>query len=232
MQTCAQKRWRIGAALWALSALFLPVQFAVALQWPDGYSLFANAISDLGVTRCGVFADDSALPRTVCSPWHDLFNIGLVASGLVTTVGAVLLHGRWATRAGRTGTVLAAISGAFVVAVGFAPWDISPELHDAAALAQAVTQWLAMLLLASAAGRGLFRSLTAFTVVLSIASFVDFLISLAGRGAGLLPLGIAERLAFDTLVLWTAAVGMFVWLRSRAASTSTQGDPPRLDTMR
>lgn len=216
MQTRARYRWRLGAALWALTALFLPLQFVVALWWPDGYSLSANAISDLGVTSCGVFDDGSAPARAVCSPWHALFNVGVMASGVVTTLGAVLLYGRWPDLAGRIGVFLAAASGVFVVVVGFAPWDLLPGVHDAAALAQAATQWLAMLLLASAAGRGLFRRVTVVTVVVSVASFLDFLLSLDGQGAAVLPLGIAERLAFDTLVVWTAGVGVFSRLTSRA----------------
>jgi len=62
--TSGAKRWSIGGGLWALSALLLRVQL-IALQRPDEYSLTHIAISDLGVTSCGVSADGGAQARTV-----------------------------------------------------------------------------------------------------------------------------------------------------------------------
>lgn len=215
----AQKRWSSGAGLWALSALILPLQLVVALRWPDGYSLAENAISDLGVTSCRRFTEGIAQARFVCSPWHDLFNFGVVLCGALTALGAILLLGRWGTFMGRVGTVLAAVSGVFVAVVGLAPWDLYPQVHDAAALAQAVLQWLAMLLLA-AAGRGRFRIVTCALVALSVASFCNFVLSLEGEESVILPFGVAERLAFDTLTLWTAAVGVRILAASRSAARS------------
>ncbi len=40
-----------------------------------------------------------------------------------------------------------ALSGVLVAIAGLAPWDTHPDLHDAAATGQALTQWLAMVLL-------------------------------------------------------------------------------------
>ena len=48
-------RHRIGAVAWVATMLLCPVQLAVALRWPRGYSITGNAISDLGVTTCGEF---------------------------------------------------------------------------------------------------------------------------------------------------------------------------------
>lgn len=217
MYTRTPKRWFIGAAAWAVSGLFLPLQIVVALQWPHGYSVFDNAISDLGVTSCGVFADSAATARLICSPWHVFFNSGLVACGALTALGAALLYGRWGGRTGRVGSALAAASGVSVITVGLVPWDVFPDVHDGAALAQALTQWVAMVLLAIAAGRGAFRVITFAVVVVSIAAFLNFLVSLEGVSPAALPLGIAERLAFDTLTLWTASVGVSLLAASRVA---------------
>lgn len=204
-----RQRWRIGAALWVASALLLPVQLIVALQWPDGYSVTGNAISDLGVTVCGPFTEGGVV-REVCSPWHVGFNAGMVVSGVLTALGAVLLHGCWSRRTGRVATILMAAVGVCVVAVGFAPWDRHPALHDGAAAAQALLQWAAMILLAVAAGRSVFRWVTIAAVAVSILGFAAFLLALDGAAVPGLSFGIAERLSFDTLTVWTAAVGVAV----------------------
>ncbi|WP_279367693.1 DUF998 domain-containing protein [Microbacterium testaceum] len=226
MYTCSIRRLQIGAALWAVTLVLLPLQMAVALQWPRRYSIADNAISDLGVTSCGVFSDYATTARLICSPWHAVFNGGMVVSGALITAGAVLLGGSWGGRTGRTGSVLAAVSGVFVILVGCFPWNTFPELHDAAALGQALTQWSAMILLAAAAGRGAFRALTFATVAVSLASFVVFVDGLEGGRSPLLPLGIAERLAFDTLTLWTAAVGVSVAVQVARRTPTTRGLRP------
>ncbi len=210
-----RQRWRIGAALWVASALLLPVQLIVALQWPDGYSVTRNAISDLGVTVCGPFTEGGQV-REVCSPWHVGFNAGMVVSGVLTALGAALLHGCWSSRTGRVATLLMAVVGVCVVVVGFAPWDRQPALHDGAAAAQAFLQWAAMVLLAVAAGRSAFRWLTIAAVAVSILGFAAFLLALDGAALPGLSFGIAERLSFDTLTVWTAAVGVAVLLGSRS----------------
>ena len=203
------QRWRIGAALWVASAVLLPIQLVVAVQWPQGYSVTANAISDLGVTVCRLFTEGGQ-PREVCSPGFAVFNIGMVVSGVLTALGAVLLHGRWSNRSGRAGTILMAVVGVCVVVVGFAPWDLQPGLHDSAAAVQALAQWVAMILLAVSAGRGLFRGLTIATVIISVIGFAAFLLALDGAAIPGLSFGIAERLSFDTLTVWTVAVGVAV----------------------
>lgn len=201
-------RYRTGALAWMASTVIFPVQLLVALRWPQGYSLRDNAISDLGVTGCGLFSEQGQLVRNVCSPWHPLFNLGLVGSGVLIVLGAVLLQGWWDTRSGRAGTLLMVLVGILISVVGLAPWDAFPELHDGVALGQAVAQWLAMVLLAVSAGPGRFRRLTLVVVVVSIVGFTAFLAALDGPEVPWLGLGGTERVSFDTLSLWTALVGV------------------------
>lgn len=203
-------RLRVGCVAWILTGLLLPLQVLVAIAWPRGYSLTKNAISDLGVTSCGPYVDGSALVREICSPWHTAFNMGLVVTGILMIVGALLLHGRWDGVAGRVGTVLMSVAGACVVVVGLTPWNLNPDLHDVAAITQALAQWLAMLLLARAAGSGLFRQLTVATVTVSVLGFFVFLSALEGVNIPFVGIGVAERLAFDTLTLWVAITGSAV----------------------
>lgn len=168
------------------------------------------------------FADGHAPARAVCSPWHAVFNVGLVTLGVLTTLGAILLYGRWITRSGKAGIAFAGVSGIFVVLAGPAPWDVAPDVHDFAALCQALLQWAAMILLAVAAGAGRIRTLALACAVVSIAGFIGFLLALDGTEFSLLSLGVAERVAFDSLTLWTAAVGVAALVHSDSPTGSLQ----------
>ncbi|MDN5822207.1 MAG: DUF998 domain-containing protein, partial [Brachybacterium sp.] len=123
-------RYRAGALAWMLSAVILPIQVIVAIGWPGGYSWSRNAISDLGVTSCGEFSEAGQQVREVCSPWHAVFNLGMIASGALIVLGAVLLTGFWGRVAGRAGTVAMVVGGVSVIAVGLSPWDSAPAAHD------------------------------------------------------------------------------------------------------
>ncbi|GAA1196757.1 hypothetical protein GCM10009585_12560 [Brevibacterium paucivorans] len=223
-------RYRAGAVAWLASAVLFPVQLLVALRWPQGYSVRDNAISDLGVTVCGGFSEQGQQVREVCSPWHQLFNAGMVVSGVLIVIGALLLHGWWDSRSGRTGTSVIALTGLSVSIVGLAPWDTHPGVHDFAALGQAVTQWLAMGLLAVAAERGHFRRLTIVALVVSLVGFAAFLAALEGVEVPWVGFGGAERLSFDTLSLWTALVGATL-LRRRGHRGQATG-PAKSPTIR
>lgn len=126
--------YHAGAVALMASAVLVPIQLLVALQWPQGYSVTDNAISDLGVTSCGQFSEQGQQVRDVCSRWHPMFNAAMVASGVLVVIGAVLLHGWWNNRSGRAGTAAMAVGGVLVSLVGLAPWDKNPGVHDGAAL--------------------------------------------------------------------------------------------------
>ena len=113
-----------------------------------------------------------------------------------------------------------AIAGASVIGVGLFPWDVSPAAHDGFALLQAAAQWIAMALIAVAAGPGSFRKVTAAVVILSVASFIMFVAALDGYDMPWIGLGGAERLSFDSLTLWTALTGVAL---VRAHKPSAQG---------
>src|SRR5699024_12747532 len=108
-------------------------------------------------------------------------------------VGAVLLHGWWTGRLGRAGTALMALAGVSVVVVGLAPWDLNPDLHDLAATSQALVQWLAMILLAKAAGAGSFLQVNVANLGVSIASFIAVAFAIARAEIPFLPFRFACR---------------------------------------
>ncbi|WP_247828648.1 DUF998 domain-containing protein [Arthrobacter antioxidans] len=218
-------RLRWGATLWILGLLTFPAQYVAAALWPQRYSWVSNLISDLGVTACGTFDAGTRVERYICSPGHLLANGSTIANGAVLAVGAALLWSAWPRRrTGRLAMVFLATGGVLVMLVGLLPWDRHPEAHDVVALAQAGAQWAGMVVLAfalngSPAARWT-AILTIVGVLVSIIGFVLFVDALSGGPSLALGVGITERVAFDTLTLWGAAVG-FMLLASSVGPGST-----------
>jgi hypothetical membrane protein len=208
-----QDRW--GAALWVLCLVTFPAQIIAAARWPRPYSWGSNTISDLGVTTCATFDPGTPVERYICSPAHLLANAGTAANGALLAAGAVLLWSAWPRRrAGHAAMALLAVSGVLLVLVGVFPWDLQPEAHNITALVQAPVQWAGMIVLVfalrgSSAGRWT-AALTIACVALSIAGFVMFIDAIAGGPSAAVGLGLAERISFDSLTLWSAAVGVIL----------------------
>ncbi|PWD51786.1 DUF998 domain-containing protein [Serinibacter arcticus] len=198
---------RVGALLWILTLAYWPLQVLVAGRWPEPYSWSANYISDLGATLCGTVTDDGPA-RAVCSPEHEWWNIGLAFVGVLTALGAVLLS-RGRRTAERVGLLLVMAGGLAVVVTAVVPFDVDTDVHDLAALAQFVLQILGMVVLAftlRTRGRVAFAVVTLVMVLVAGAGFAAFL-SEGHLGFGV---GIVERVAFDTLTLWTVVAGLFL----------------------
>lgn len=208
-------RLRWGALFWIAGLLSFPAQIIAAAQWPQRHSWTSNFISDLGVTICGTFDGGSYIERFICSPAHALANGSTVTIGAALTMGALLLWSAWPRlRRGRTAMAFLAVSGILVILVGALPWDLYPNAHDVLALAQAAAQWIGMMVLVVALwGDPATRwtsVLTTASVIVSIIGFLLF-IDAMDRGPSLvLGLGITERIAFDTLTLWSAATGVIL----------------------
>ena len=119
---------RLGAAAWIATALYFPLQVVVAMAWPGPYSFRRNAISDLGVTTCDLAA--SGGEALICSPRHVWMNIGFIAFGVLTIVGALAIGS--ALRRSRLMTIAllcVIVTGAGGVLVGLAPYDRAEHLH-------------------------------------------------------------------------------------------------------
>lgn len=198
---------RAGALLWILTLAYWPLALLVASRWPERYSWSEHYISDLGATQCGVVVDDGPL-RSVCSPEHGWWNAGIVALGVLTVLGAVLLS-RGRRTGERVGLLLVMAGGLAVVVTAVVPFDVDKDVHDLAALAQFALQIAGMLVLAftlRTRGRAAFVVLTLLMVVVSVAGFVAFLTE-GHHGFGV---GTVERVAFDALTLWTVVAGLFL----------------------
>lgn len=214
----------MGGWCWVLAAALIPVQALVAARWPHPYSWNSHLISDLGATMCGIADAGARVERYVCSPWHVLANAATIVNGFTLALGAVLLWSVWSRRrSGRTGSVLLAAGGVCVVGVGLTPWDLHPDLHHLFALVQAPLQWLGMVLLVRATwNTTLPRAVpvvTTVSVVVSVAGFALFLDAVGGGTSLALGLGLTERLAFDTLTLWSAAVGAALLVSGKRPGT-------------
>jgi hypothetical membrane protein len=227
-------RLRWGALLWITGLLTFPAQMLAAAQWPRGYSWVSNLISDLGVTTCGTFDFGTRVERYICSPAHVLVNVSFMVSGATLLIGAILLWSAWKRpRTGRVAMVFLAGGGVLVILVGVFPWDLYPEAHDVVALAQAAAQWIGMILLAVASrGNTAARWISAVTtasVLVSVLGFVLFVDAIGGGPSLALGLGLTERVAFDTLTLWSAAVGIILLASRPGIRASTDSRHPEVE---
>ncbi|POH62601.1 DUF998 domain-containing protein [Cryobacterium zongtaii] len=217
-------RLRWGALLWIAGLVTVPAQLIAAAQWPQRYSWTSNLISDLGVTTCDTFDVGTRVERYICSPAHLLVNGSFIVVGATLLIGSLLLWSAWPRlRTGRVAMAFLAAGGVFVMLVGVFPWDTHPEAHNVVALAQAVTQWGGMILLAVASrGNSAAHWISALTIgslLVSVLGFVLFVDVLGGGSVQALGRGLIERVAFDTLTLWSAVVGFVLLKTSTRTST-------------
>ena len=168
------------------------------------------------------------MERYICSPAHMLANGSTIAIGATLMIGALLLWSAWPRlRQGRIAMAFLAVSGTLVVLVGALPWDLYPDAHDLLALASVAAQWVGMIVLVfairgDAASRWI-SVLTIASVIISIIGFVLFIDAMDGGQSATLGLGITERIAFDTLTLWSAATGII--LLTVLPSSRIKADP-------
>lgn len=161
---------------------------------------------------CGIADQGARVERYVCSPWHPLANAATILSGALLALGAAPLWSYWPRRrSGKAASVLLVLGGLGVVGVGLIPWDADPELHNLFALIQAPLRWAGMACLVRATWNTTVPKLvplvTICASVVSVAGFILFLGVVAGGAPLGVGLGVAERVAFDTLTIWSVIVG-------------------------
>jgi hypothetical membrane protein len=199
----ARGRLAAGAVVLLLCGQYWVAEAVTAAAWRTPYSYSRNFISDLGVTAC--------LPRGPCSPWGAVMNGGLMLSGVLAVLAAVLLAPLVPNRSARRGlvglAVLHGIGSAVVGLIHSAPGTPggTPRLHLFGAYAAIIGGNLALLV----AGAGVARPW-----VPSGFRLFSIGVGLAGLGSGLtliatraVPPGLAERGAVDTVVLWEVVTG-------------------------
>lgn len=200
----------VGALCWLFTPAYFAVEVIVAAAWPAPYSFSANAISDLGITRCGEVIQFGGEPIAVCSPWHRLMNLGFVLVGALTAAGAVLLRSVWPQRRlTRVAVAFLVLTGAGGVLIGLAPADISLPLHALGAGLQLPGTVAPLLLVPVLWPKE--RGVAALSLACGLIGTVGSVFYMTGSYLGL-GLGGMERLALWPLTGWTGAVGAVVLL--------------------
>jgi hypothetical membrane protein len=199
-----------GAILYILGVLIFVIAMIVTQIGYTGssYSLLNNYISDLGAAHCGFY--HSSL--NVCSPWHDVFNVGIVLMGLLLIFGTLLMRTAYPARGSRTlGLALLVIAGIGAIGVGLSPEDVNLTVHTLSAATAFILGNLALIVLGFAMFRDTrwdgFRAYTLFSGLIGLIAFILFYVKVWG------PLGVGgmERLIVAPLLLWALIVGVHLW---------------------
>lgn len=194
----------MGAILWVLCVQFFVAEQVGARAWATTYSWTANAVSDLGATRC-------VLDRVpvVCSPLHAWINLSFVLQGVLIALGALLVRPVFPARRGYSvATGLAVLCGAGVICVGLAPEDVAVSVHRLGAGLHFFCGAVLMLVFGGLCFRSLIGVMSLVLGVPAMAATVWL-----GFGGGVWPLGVVERVVAYAIPLWFMGMGMWVWPR-------------------
>ncbi len=210
----------LGGIAWVLATVqYAVAQVVAASGWNPPYSWTGNYISDLGNTRCGLFAVPHGVAAYVCSPLHAVMNASFVAGGVLTIAGVVLLRGWWpAGRFTSVAVVLWIVAGLGKIVVGLEPENANAGLHVLGALNLPVGS-VAILLLALAVWRT-DRVLGVVGMGVAVVGLVGAFLSTAGQYAGpslYLGAGVGgmERIAGYPSNLWVLLIGVAAILSVR-----------------
>ncbi|GAA0907433.1 MULTISPECIES: DUF998 domain-containing protein [Streptomyces violaceusniger group] len=218
----------LGAAAWVAGvAVWLVLQLAAIAQWENpSYDWGKNYISDIGNTTCGPFTVPGGESFYVCSPGHDLMNIGFVVSGALTALGAVLLWRYWPqSRLTRIAGVLFVLTGLGRVIVGFGPEDVNITMHMIGALAQSPSS--VAVLLSAIAIRDTSPALARTGMALGALGLVGAVLALGGQAGitafhlGVGP-GLTERLSSHPIQVWLVVIGTAVMASAFKASRRSE----------
>lgn len=206
----ARRRTLLGAGAWiaAVAATFAG-QFTAQAAWDsrDAYSWARNNISDLGMESCRTWGPDD---RFVCSPWHDVANIGFGLYGLLLVAGVIALMP--VLQRGVTGVIAAGLlclTGLGSALVGAAPADVNGSLHESGAALVFVAGNLAMIAAMPALRRSGMRGVAYLGVTLGVIGLISIPLFLGDAHLGLGRGGI-ERVVVWSLDVWNVAVAVAV----------------------
>jgi hypothetical membrane protein len=193
----------IGPLVWMLCVHYFITQLIVANAWDTPYSLSHNAISDLGNTVCGPYAD-----RYVCSPLHGLMNTSFIVLGIFMGFGSALIYnGFKKSKASYIGFSLMAIAGFGTVLVGLFPENTIHELHSFGALLAFLLGNLSLVVLGSFLDMPKYmRYYTLLSGFIGLLGLILYgLKSYLGLGEGGM-----ERLAAYPQSIWLIVFGVYI----------------------
>ncbi|MGB6500066.1 MAG: DUF998 domain-containing protein [Thermoplasmata archaeon] len=191
-----------AAIVWLIASLqFVLAMAIVQWRWTTPYNLRTFYISDLGNTVCGNFPTSSM--HYVCSPWHVVFDGSVIALGLLTILGVLLVRSAFPDRSSRTlGLGLLALAGIGSIGVGLSPENVNLTVHSVSALLAFAGGNVGLIVLGFAMFRDTrwdgYRSYTLFSGLVGLVALILF-ITHAYVGLGV---GGMERLTVAPLLLW------------------------------
>lgn len=199
-----------GAIVLIVGSLQFVLAMAIAqIGYGSSYSLTGNYISDLGAVNCGTFGGSGSYAgHYACSPWYYVFNVSIIAMGLLIILAVLLIRTAFPARRSRTiGLGLLALAGVGSVGVGLFPEDVNITGQALSVTLTFLGLGLAMLVLGFAMFRDTrwdgFRAYTVLSGLVGLIALVLFLTHTWG------PLGVGgmERLVIAPGLLWAIVVG-------------------------
>jgi hypothetical membrane protein len=183
-----------GAILLVVGALvFVAAMIITQVGYGASYSLKDNYISDLGAAK---------------SPWHLVFNVGIIVMGLLVVLAVFLLRTAFSVRRSRTvGLALFALMGIGSIGVGLSPEDYNITVHSICALVAFLGGSVGLMALGLAMFRDTrwdgFRGYTLLSGLVSLVALILFLSHVyVGIGVGGM-----ERLIVAPVLLWSLVAG-------------------------
>lgn len=204
IQTFTEHHPFVGPALWIASVQYYVLQIVAALAWhTPAYSWQLNAISDLGNTACGLYAD-----RYVCSPLHGLMNLSFMVLGITMIVGATLIYRGFEKTPGTAiGFTFMGIAGVGTILVGIFPENSIGLLHSLGALLPFLIGNLGMVVLGAVLD--IPRWLRWYSLASGIVSLLALIFLTSGQFLGL-GFGGMERMVVYPQTMWLIVFGIYV----------------------
>ena len=193
----------IGPTFWVLSVQYFLTQLFVASAWPIRFDYRLHAISDLGNTACGEYAE-----RLVCSPEHAWMNASFVVLGVTIIIGSALLYQGFKRTAGSlVGFYFMSLAGLGTIFVGLFPENTISSLHTIGAFLPFVFGNLSMVVLGLSLD--IPRNLKWFTVGFGLVALAALALFVTGNYLGL-GLGGMERIVAYPQTVWLIVFGVYV----------------------
>lgn len=202
----------VGPIVWILAIEYYAMQVVVAEAWPapHTYSIWRNAISDLGATSCGVYSE-----RFVCSPKHGLMNAAFIILGAVMITGSLLIYQEFRHRKRASiGFVFMAVAGLGSAVVGLSPENVNLPVHAIGAAGPFLLGNIALLIFSSRLD--LPPPARRYTLISGIVGLTALVLFIAGSSLGLtwaylgLGEGGMERLTSYPQTFWLIFFGIYM----------------------
>ena len=188
--------------------VFFAGQFITQFATTQPYSMRTEAISDLGITKCGTYPEYITKQTfKLCSPLHLVMDATFVMYGALIMLGVSLgLRFVWpVAKFRKVGLALLFFGGIEAVVAGFSPLDLAPVLHRISGGFAIGALDLGLVLLGTGIRKTRFGVFTLVTGALGIFGFL-----MDGKTSAGLGYGGWERVAGYAAAVWFIAAGFYL----------------------